>query len=98
MRSAATLLVLCFLLSAAGAPAQGVSVSYLEGNAGVGGGTAWRELSIGDPVPADAILRVEEHAYLELVIDQSILRQRCGWSGDVSDRPIDSQAAVRLVG
>ncbi|HUJ75706.1 MAG TPA: hypothetical protein VL359_12635, partial [bacterium] len=57
---------LLVLLVAGSAAAQNVSVSYLEGDARVGGGAAWRELSIGDRLPAEAVLRVGESSYVEL--------------------------------
>ena len=55
------------VLAASHVAAQAFSVSYLEGQVEVKAGSAWVELSIGDPVSLRASLRVGNHACVELI-------------------------------
>ncbi len=64
--TAAVFSLLMVLAAALPAAAQVPSVSYLEGAVSLHAGSAWRDLSIGDSIPADSTLRVALHAYVEL--------------------------------
>jgi hypothetical protein len=46
---------------------QEIVVDYLEGVAERAVGSSWREISIGDRLPADATIRLSDRGYLELV-------------------------------
>ena len=59
---AATFFVVIITLSAA----QGVMVDYLEGKASQRANGAWSLLSIGDTVPLDGSVKLEEHSMLQL--------------------------------
>jgi tetratricopeptide (TPR) repeat protein len=60
--------VLSLLMALAGWPlaSQELSISYLEGSASRKIGSAWQELSIGDTIPSDSTLRIDQRACLEL--------------------------------
>jgi len=58
-------LAIC-LLAAATAGAQSLSVTYLEGEAQVRSSSSWKVLSIGDSVPLEASVRVEEQGMVQL--------------------------------
>lgn len=59
-------LLVCALVSAAGATAQNLTVSYLEGDVQVRSGSAWTPLAIGDAVPAAASVRVQGESSVQL--------------------------------
>ena len=65
MRTSAAVIIFCLAL-ATGIGAQGVKVSYVDGSASVRRAAAWVDLAVGDPVPANATLRLGESAHLEL--------------------------------
>lgn len=66
MRLTGSMCALLFAFTACGAIAQGMSVSYLEGEAAIRSGSSWVELSIGDTVSAEASVRLGQGAYVEL--------------------------------
>jgi hypothetical protein len=63
-----TLLVLGLLaLVALTAFSQEIVIDYLEGIVERSVGSSWRELDIGDSLPAEATVRLSDHGFLELV-------------------------------
>jgi len=59
-------LLVCLCVAGQLAEAQDLSVSYLDGSAGIRSGSTWRPLSIGDAVPIDATIRVEPAGWVQL--------------------------------
>lgn len=59
-------LAILFVLTAGDLSAQALGVTYVEGQADVRDGTAWKGLSIGDDVRPDASVRLGKGSYLEL--------------------------------
>ena len=60
------ILLACLCVAAQPAGAQDLSVSYLDGSAGIRSGSTWRPLSIGDAVPMEATIRVEPVGCVQL--------------------------------
>jgi len=53
--------------------ADGVSLDYLEGYLELQNGAAWDELYIGDEILSDAVLRLSDNGYAELLIDDAVV-------------------------
>ncbi len=64
-------LILLFVVALAGAPAQSLSVDYLEGTVEAASGTDWIPLSIGDIVAPETSLRLEAGSSVELSASSS---------------------------
>jgi len=60
------ILLVCLCVAGQLAEAQDLSVSYLDGSAGIRSGSTWRPLSIGDAVPINATIRVDPAGWVQL--------------------------------
>jgi tetratricopeptide (TPR) repeat protein len=60
------ILLVCLCVAGQLAEAQGLSVAYLDGAAGIRSGSTWNPLSVGDTVPIDATIRLEPAGYVQL--------------------------------
>jgi hypothetical protein len=60
------LLVLGAAVSGAQAAPQGATVDYVDGSASQGVKGSWVSLTIGEALPADALVKLEDHSLLQL--------------------------------
>ncbi|MGA2641617.1 MAG: hypothetical protein ABSG21_12030 [Spirochaetia bacterium] len=66
MKSSVFVFAFFVALSTLAIAAPALSVSYAEGSACLRSGSSWQALSIGDSVPAEAIIRLDDGASVQL--------------------------------